>query len=94
MTRTIQWFTLPAVSLAALSLAFSAGVFVDHASVSQAQFVTRTEYTKDSTDVRIRFLTDSLRQEALHDAQVMRLARIERIVLKMACHDFPTECER
>ena len=94
MTRTIKWFTLPAVSLAALSLAFSAGVFVDHATVSQAQFVTRTEYTKDQNLARIQFLTDSLRQDALHDAQILRLARIERIVLKMACHDFPTECER
>lgn len=94
MTRTIKWFTLPAISLGALSLAFSAGVFVDHTAVSQAQFVTRQEYTKDLTDARIRFLTDSMRQDALHDAQIQRLSRIERIVLKMACHDFPTECDR
>lgn len=94
MTRTTRWFTLPAISIGGLSIAFAAGAFVDHATVAQAQFVTRQEYTKDFNEVRLRFLADSLNAEAKHDAAILRLARIERIVLRMACHDFPTECER
>lgn len=94
MTRTTKWFTVPALSIGALGIAFSAGIFVDHTAVAQAQYVPRPEYTKDQNDLHLRQLRDSLTQVAQHTEEVVRLDRIERVLYKMACKQFPTECDR
>lgn len=101
MTHPPRWFTVPALSIGALGIAFSAGIFVDHTTVAQAQFVPRSEYTKDQNALQVRQLSDSLTLELTKQLIFARLeqqsteqARANRVLYRVACHLYPTECDR
>lgn len=93
MTRATKLVTVP-LSVATATAIFSAGVAVGHVREMQAQFVTRPEYATDRNALQMRMLRDSLVEDARHAGELQRLDRIERVVLKIACHDFPSECEK
>lgn len=93
MTRADKWrLVLPSVGI--VTIVFACGVFVGNYKEAAAQYVQRPEFNQHIAEYQIRMLRDSLTRSAQYVDEVKRLDRIERIVYKMACHDFPTECER
>lgn len=92
MTRSDKWkLALPTVGV--ITLAFACGAFVGSYKDAAAMYINRPEYNQHVADYQIRMLRDSLTRAAQYSDEVKRLERIERIVYKMACHDFPTECD-
>lgn len=101
MTRGIKFVGIPFLSLAAVSAIFGAGLSVGHAIEVQAMYITRPEYTKDQSALQRRQLADSLTLELTKQLIFTRLeqqsteqARANRVLYRVACRLYPTECER
>lgn len=93
MTGVEKWrLVVPSVGI--VTIVFACGVFVGNYKEASAQYLMRPEFNQHVAEEQIRLLRDSLTHAAQYTDEVKRLDRIERIVFKMACHDFPTECER
>lgn len=100
MTPRTKWVTIP-LSFTAATAILSAGIAIGHALEVQAQFVTRAEYTENRNDVQTRFLKDSLtlvilKSEMLTrlDQQAVEQQRTNRILYRVACKLYPSECDR
>lgn len=101
MTRVTKFVGLPVLSVAAVSAIFGAGLSVGRAIEVQAMYVTRPEYTKDQIALQRRQLSDSLTLELTKQIIFARLeqqsteqARANRVLYRVACHLYPSECDR